>query len=831
MEKRIFISHSSKDHETAEIICNALESNGMKCWIAPRDIPYGKEWAGEISKAITNSLAFLFLSSGNSNASGQVSREIQLALASEVPIIPIRLDGTEYSDTIKYYLATIHCMFQYDASKVAKLVSDIAKAVPKNDTDDGKDDKDGEDDKKPRYALKLILCGLWLLLCAAGATGAFFFTGLTDIIKYVIIAVAVIAGLLPLLIVRRKAIKSFMINRQTVNIILALSFAGAIGIGIGGMALDNYLWYSDTTDKYRITLTAPEDMTAGEFSAAAQIVEKRMDIIAGGEKYSIEVNGDEIELIVPFELFGELTATDMLKCYVSRACKLYLTTTLWNDEAPEIPQVEVTADDIESVKLLTGKIPGEPEVSEKDVLDTENYEYIEVTLKEDFVKANKEAIDSYGDIIVFAQDKVEISDAYYYFTTFTSDRDNVYYILNNDRHPSLNEVLMHNMTTEHSAYCLNVNVAVNALWEDVNTIDSPGKNQCNRKELEGDIVSISYRGSAYSDISEGKWLDTVASMKARLDALGQPYAFGFGVNDPYLIVVSTDAGKLNSGLLTTLCASRLRLTGGYSSISMPATYGTEKYLNVRNENGTPVLEVTAPDDSTKALFSHISAAAEKSVKERVYVIESDNNLPLLSAGADKKGKFVFDSNANGEKLDASESWLCELTLAVYENTLDVFLTLEQYSFEDDDRIFEATYLPETVKAEIEQIAKVRFIEDEGANLRIGLDLKVDENLPANMINTAKEIYEAVDFENTLYETISIYMISEQGEERARIFFAKYYTSLYGYEEEFKDGYAYTYGIFKGGRIERDKEVFLQLVNEDEFFSSLNHSADGNLFFE
>ena len=52
MEKRIFISHSSKDHEVAKGICDALEENGHRCWIAPRDIPYGTQWAGEISKAI-----------------------------------------------------------------------------------------------------------------------------------------------------------------------------------------------------------------------------------------------------------------------------------------------------------------------------------------------------------------------------------------------------------------------------------------------------------------------------------------------------------------------------------------------------------------------------------------------------------------------------------------------------------------------------------------------------------------------------------------------------------------------------------------------------------
>ncbi len=29
------------------MICKRLESSGYSCWIAPRDIPYGNDWAGE----------------------------------------------------------------------------------------------------------------------------------------------------------------------------------------------------------------------------------------------------------------------------------------------------------------------------------------------------------------------------------------------------------------------------------------------------------------------------------------------------------------------------------------------------------------------------------------------------------------------------------------------------------------------------------------------------------------------------------------------------------------------------------------------------------------
>jgi hypothetical protein len=52
MQPRVFISHSTKDKETAEAICRRLESEGIECWIAPRDIKVGSEWSEAIMRGI-----------------------------------------------------------------------------------------------------------------------------------------------------------------------------------------------------------------------------------------------------------------------------------------------------------------------------------------------------------------------------------------------------------------------------------------------------------------------------------------------------------------------------------------------------------------------------------------------------------------------------------------------------------------------------------------------------------------------------------------------------------------------------------------------------------
>ena len=104
----VFISHSSKDKEIAEIICNSLEAHGIKCWIAPRDICGGEDWSAAITDAIRNSKVFIVVFSKNSAQSTQVPREIALADKTHSRIIPYKIDDTELSDSFEYYLTTNH---------------------------------------------------------------------------------------------------------------------------------------------------------------------------------------------------------------------------------------------------------------------------------------------------------------------------------------------------------------------------------------------------------------------------------------------------------------------------------------------------------------------------------------------------------------------------------------------------------------------------------------------------------------------------------------------------------------------------------------------------
>jgi len=113
MEKEkydIFISHSSDDSAIAFILCEAFEEQGVKCWIAPRDIKVGLPYAQSIVEGIENSKALVILFSSNSNSSDGVRKELEIATNSKIPVIPLRIENIFPTKAMKFYIMDNHWM-------------------------------------------------------------------------------------------------------------------------------------------------------------------------------------------------------------------------------------------------------------------------------------------------------------------------------------------------------------------------------------------------------------------------------------------------------------------------------------------------------------------------------------------------------------------------------------------------------------------------------------------------------------------------------------------------------------------------------------------------
>jgi uncharacterized protein (TIGR02145 family) len=104
----VFISYSTKDKTIAEEICNYLESNGVQCWMAPRNIRPGYKYGAEIVTAIKACGAMVLVFSAHSNASEHVSNEIDIAFNEGKIIIPFKIEDVPMSDSLLYYLNNKH---------------------------------------------------------------------------------------------------------------------------------------------------------------------------------------------------------------------------------------------------------------------------------------------------------------------------------------------------------------------------------------------------------------------------------------------------------------------------------------------------------------------------------------------------------------------------------------------------------------------------------------------------------------------------------------------------------------------------------------------------
>ncbi len=122
---RVFISHSSKDSAQAEEVCRLLEQGRHKCFLAPRDIRTGCEYAEEIINGIDGSGAMLLLLSQNANSSPHVLREVERAVSKKIPIIVYKLEEVVLTKSMEYFLMTHQWINSKAGSGYQEIVSCI----------------------------------------------------------------------------------------------------------------------------------------------------------------------------------------------------------------------------------------------------------------------------------------------------------------------------------------------------------------------------------------------------------------------------------------------------------------------------------------------------------------------------------------------------------------------------------------------------------------------------------------------------------------------------------------------------------------------------------
>jgi hypothetical protein len=121
MAHDVFLSHSHADKAWAEAICHKLESNAIRCWVAPRDIRPSEDWAEAIINAMDGAAVLLLVFSSNSNQSPQVRREVERAVNKGLTVLPFRIEDVPLSKSLEYFISTQHWLDAIDGRSAPHL--------------------------------------------------------------------------------------------------------------------------------------------------------------------------------------------------------------------------------------------------------------------------------------------------------------------------------------------------------------------------------------------------------------------------------------------------------------------------------------------------------------------------------------------------------------------------------------------------------------------------------------------------------------------------------------------------------------------------------------
>ncbi len=100
----VFVSYASHDAAVAQKVCSALETAGILCWIAPRDVVPGTLYADGIVRALDESRILVLIVSKDALASAHVGRELERGASKRHPVIALRTDTAPLTRAFEYFL-------------------------------------------------------------------------------------------------------------------------------------------------------------------------------------------------------------------------------------------------------------------------------------------------------------------------------------------------------------------------------------------------------------------------------------------------------------------------------------------------------------------------------------------------------------------------------------------------------------------------------------------------------------------------------------------------------------------------------------------------------
>ena len=124
----VFVSYATPDRQVTEAIVHHLESIGIRCFYAPRNMRSGVPWPGQLVEGIKAAKLMVLVLSEKSNCSDPVRQEIFLAVKSGLKLIPFKLEAVDLHPDLEFHLVGQHWLDAINpplAARIQELGADV----------------------------------------------------------------------------------------------------------------------------------------------------------------------------------------------------------------------------------------------------------------------------------------------------------------------------------------------------------------------------------------------------------------------------------------------------------------------------------------------------------------------------------------------------------------------------------------------------------------------------------------------------------------------------------------------------------------------------------
>ncbi len=358
----------------------------------------------------------------------------------------------------------------------------------------------------------------------------------------------------------------------------------------------------------------------------------------------------------------------------------------------------------------------------------------------------------------------------------------------------IGEALGERLKPQLDAYSLKLEYQIQAEWDDPAASPFSGRNQVRPEEFDRETAIFTYKISDEHQTS-GQRANLLMDFKARLDALGTPYAFGTAYGNPNVILFRIDPGPIGRFVTETI--------GSLNPLSIAGESSGNGISVTRDFNGGQPLRVVDNGDGSFGLrFEKSSSAQElQAITEgmlrqgmRALYLQTSDGLPLAKILLDAPvtdGALVFrDFLFEGlERIDAAHRYILDYLAALvnesdlpagcYRNGEGIWDARDGISLRLDESVEDRFGLRTLRKdGEYRLEALIQRLEQEtgyacnysNGTFWIALGLQADEHLIENIAEIVPGLLREYPFSEIIYDsTVVIQLMDEPSGERYRIF--------------------------------------------------------------